>query len=65
MIPQENRTGFLGNGEFPKIGVLKNGEPKTGMHNLDIRDIVFLLIDHFDNSIKKNTSTQIPNFDAF
>jgi hypothetical protein len=34
MIPQENGTGFLGNGEFPKIEVLKKGEPKTGMHNL-------------------------------
>jgi hypothetical protein len=34
MIPQENGMGFLGNGEFPKIGVLKKGEPKTGMHNL-------------------------------
>ena len=28
MIPQENGTEFQGNGEFPKMGVLKKGEPK-------------------------------------
>jgi len=34
MIPQENGTEFQGNGEFPKTGVLKKGEPKKGMHSL-------------------------------
>ena len=34
MIPQENVTKFLGNGEFPQTRVLKKGEPKKGMHNL-------------------------------
>ena len=38
MIPQENGTEFLGNGEFLKTGVLKKVELKKGMHSLGADD---------------------------
>jgi len=39
IIHQENETGFLGNGEFPKMGVLIKGEPKKGMHSLALAGV--------------------------
>ena len=48
-----------------RIMTIYNERARSRLGRLVILHCLYLLIDLFDDSVKKNTSTQRPNFDAF